>query len=220
MNKHLSHERILSCRYYNGEEIDPFDNKFSMFWNYERGWANGEYENWGTEREDLKRLNLLDWLYNEDGTDPDFKCLLFNRYCHWIGLYGGADEFLKWYEDYYVRPRLTNWQRRANERRLKLITQCRYYKGEKDNPFAGTEDQMKWYYESCWFEQLSESYENARSYRQEAGNNFDYISKKYNVPRSLVGLLFNRYQHWNCMGEVNIEYFRERLIKGYLKVKE
>lgn len=191
-----------------------------MFWHYERGWANGHHENWETERDDLKRLGLSGWLYKEDGTDPDFKCLLFNRYCHWIGLHGGTDSFLKWYEEYYVKPSLTNRQRRANARRPKLIAMCRYYKGEIDNPFKGTEDEMIWYYESCWVEQLSESYENAKFMRIEVGNNFDDVAEKYKVPRSLIGLFLNRYQHWHCMGEVNLEYFRDWLLYSYLKVKE
>ena len=220
MDKQLRHERILSCRYYRGEDKPPVDNKESMFWHYECGWASGQHDNWDTELEELRRLGLSEWLHNNDGTAPDFKCLLFNRYCHWIGLYGGTDDFLKWYDEYYVRPSLTNRQRRAKERRPKLIAQCRYYKGEKENPFEGTEDQMKWYYESCWVELLSDSYENAKPYRYEAGNKFDDIAEKYHMPRSLIGLFLNRYEHWCCMGEVNLEYFREWLLQSYLKIKE
>ena len=119
-----------------------------------------------------------------------------------------------------MRLSLTNRQPRAKERRPKLIEQCRYYKGEKENPYIGTEDQMNWYYESCWVEQLSESYENARSYRYEVGNIFDDIAGKYHIPRSLIGLFLNRYEHWCCMGEVNLEYFREWLLQSYLKIKE
>lgn len=218
MDKRIRHERILSCRYYNGESQAPegIDN---MFWGYECGWANGKHDNWDTEKEDIKRLGLLEWLYKDDGTDPDFKCLLFNRYCHWIGLYGQTDSFLRWYNEQYVKPRLTNRQRRANERRPKLISKCRYYKGESENPFEGTPDQMTWYYEKCWVEELSASYENAKPFRWEAKNYFDEIAEKYNVPRSLIGLFLNRYEHWSCMGEVNVELFKEWLLYNYLKIK-
>lgn len=220
MDKKLRHDRILSCRYYTGDDKEPDDNKTSMFWHYERGWANGQNDSWETEREELKRLGLSEWLHKDDGTDPDFKCLLFNRYCHWIGLYGGTDGFLKWYEEDYVNLSLTNRQRRAKERRPGLIARCRYYKGEKKNPYKGTEDEMKWYYESCWVDQLSESFENAKPLRNEIGNKFEDIAEKYNVPRSLIGLFLNRYEHWHSYGEVNLEYFRDWLLYGYLKLKE
>ena len=64
-----------------------------MFWGYECDWANGKYNNWEWERGEIERLGLSDWLYNNDGTDSDLKCLLFNRYCHWIGLYGQTDKY-------------------------------------------------------------------------------------------------------------------------------
>ena len=209
-------DRILACRYYNGESDPPAETN-SMFWGYECDWVNGKYNNWEWERGEIERLGLSDWLYNNDGTDSDLKCLLFNRYCHWIGLYGQTDEFLRWYNDCYVAARLTNRQRRANERRPNLIAKCRYYKGESENPYDGTPDHMKWYYERCWVEQLADSYENAKPYRMELKNNFDDISEKYNVPLSLIGLFLNRYEHWACMGKVDIEAFRGWVLHEYLK---
>lgn len=220
MDKQLRLEKILSCRYYRGEDKPPVDNRESMFWGYERTWVNSKYENWDTEKEEIMRLGLSEQLYNEDGTAPNFKCLLFNRYCHWIGLYGGIGEFLKWYKNDYVRQSLTNKQQRANKRRPKLIAQCRYYKGEKENPCNGTTDQMKWFYESCWVDQLSESYENAKSYKYEVGIKFDDIAEKYHIPRSLIGLFLNRYEYWCYIGEVNLKYFREWLLQSYLKIKK
>ncbi|MDE6269584.1 MAG: hypothetical protein K2M12_01850 [Muribaculaceae bacterium] len=219
MDKKVRHDRILDCRYYNGEENPPADTN-AMFWHYECGWANGKYEDMETERHDMAALSLELWLYTEDGTDPDLKCLLFNRYCHWVGLHGDPKGFVRWYEESYVRPRKTNRQRRADERRPGLIEKCRYYKGEQDNPYKNTRDEMNWFYESCWVKQLSESYQNADIYKREAGGKFDDISRKYDVPRSLIGLFLNRYEHWACWGEVDIEYFRNWLLHQYLKIKD
>ena len=219
MDKKQRHERILDCRYYNGDEHEPTDNNVSLFWDYERSWVNGEHENWVSERMEINQLGLTDWLYNKDGTNTDLKCLLFNRYCHWVGMHN-TDEFLKWYEKEYVEPSLTNRQQRANKRRPQLIARCRYYKGEAHNPYEGTEDEMKWYYESCWVEQLSNSYEEAKFLRMEVGNHFDDIASKYNIPRSLIGLFMNRFEHWCSMGKVNIEDFRNWLLYSYLKIKE
>lgn len=219
MDKRVRHERILDCRYYNGEDNPPAETN-AMFWHYECGWANGKHENWEGEKKELSDLGLTQWLFENDGTQPDFKCLLFYRYCHWVGMYEGTDGFLRWYADQYVRPRLTNRQRRANNRKKKLTAMCRYYKGEPENPYKGTPDQMTWYYESCWIEQLSASYENAKMFRHEVGNKFDDIAEKYNVPRSLIGLFLNRYEHWASWGEVHLDLFREWLLHGYLKINE
>ena len=217
IDKQHRYERILDCRYYNGEDNPPSEINAS-FWHYECDWANGFHDNWDAEVKELTDLGLVQWLYDDDGTQPDFKCLLFNRYCHWVGMYEGTDGFLRWYADNYVRPRLTNRQRRAEERKPKLIAKCRYYKGEKENPFKNTDDEMKWYYESCWVNQLSDSYRNARQYLYEAGNQFDDIAEKYKVPRSLIGLFLNRYEYWACFGTVDIDAFRSWLIYSYLKV--
>lgn len=107
-----------------------------------------------------------------------------------------------------------------NEQRGKLIERCRYYKykGESENPLKGTPDEMKWYYESCWVEQLSQIYSNAKAFRYEVGHHFDDIAEKYDVPRSRIGLFLDRYEHWSCMGEVHLDLFREWLLYEYLKL--
>lgn len=94
MDKKVRHDRILDCRYYNGEETMPSETN-SMFWHYEHGWANGEHENWESEKQEISHIGLDQWHYEDDGTQSDFKCLLFNRYCHWIGMYGGSEEFVR-----------------------------------------------------------------------------------------------------------------------------
>lgn len=48
MDKALRHERILDCRYYNGEEEAP-SGIDSSFWFYEQLWANNLNYNWEYE---------------------------------------------------------------------------------------------------------------------------------------------------------------------------
>ncbi|MDE6266086.1 MAG: hypothetical protein K2M07_01885 [Muribaculaceae bacterium] len=112
MMKPEVYDRILDCRYYNGENNPPAETN-TMFWNYEHLWARGTDRDWECEKDQLKQLGLWEWLHNNDGTPAALKCLLFNRYCHWIGLYGQPEGFIRWYSENYVEPALTNRQRKA-----------------------------------------------------------------------------------------------------------
>ena len=220
------HSRILRCRFYDGEKEFP-EKKFetftvenpASFWHYEQLWVERMYQdNWDMEIDEMTRLGILS-KFADSSTPRTLIALLYNRWRHWGGAYSEAEEFVKWFfRTYESRP--TNFQRRFERRKKKLITMCRYYKGEQVNPYEGTDDQMKWYYESCWVEQLSTSYENAKMSRHEVGNHFDDIAEKYHVPRSLIGLFLNRYEHWACMGEVNLDLFRDWLLYAYLKIKK
>lgn len=215
MDKALRHERILDCRYYNGEKEAP-EGVNGLFWGYECGWANNPNDHWECEKEDLERLGIA-YFDSEDGTPYELKCLLFNRYCHWVGLYGGPENFLKWYREDYQQPRKTNRQRRAELRKKELIKRCRYYKGEPENPFKNTDKEMIWYYESCWVDQLSNSYKNAESFRWEA-KGLKEFAEKYNIPLSLLGLFLNRYEHWATMGNLNINDFISWVKHCYLNI--
>ena len=217
MDKKTIYDRTLNCRYYNGEEKCP-DGINEMFWGYEQSWVLGHHEHWDMEKEDLKRLGL-EYFEATDGTPYEIKCLLFNRYAHWIGIHDNGESFLKWYIDTYQKPRLTNRQRRALHRKEKLIKSCRLYKGEEKNPYEGTDLQMTWYYEQCWVENLSNSYTNAEVGRNECKHwGLEDLHKKYGVPRSLIGLLVNRYIHWHTLGpDVHIEYFRDWFENVYMK---
>lgn len=226
MNHEDKHSRILRCRFYNGEKEFP-EKKFALFtsenpgtfWYYEQLWVERMYkDNWDMDIDEMTRAGIFSE-FDKSSTPNSLIALLYNRWRHWGGAYSEAEDFVKWmFATYEARP--TNYERRFEQRKKKLTAKCRYYKGEQENPYEGTEDQMKWYYESCWVEQLSESYENAKMFRHEIGNKFDDIAEKYNVPRSLIGLLLNRYEHWCCMGEVNLGYFREWVLQDYLKIKE
>lgn len=226
MKQENKHDRILRCRFYNGEKEFP-EKKFenftaenpASFWDYEQLWVERMYkDNWDMEIDEMTRAGIFS-KFDKSSTPKTLIALLYNRWRHWGGAFSEAGEFVKWFfERYEIRQ--TNYERRYERRKKKLTAMCRYYKGEEENPYEGTPDKMKWYYEKCWVEQLSESYQNAKDFRFEAGNHFNDIAEKYNVPRSLIGLFLNRYEHWACMGSVNLDYFREWLLHSYLKIKE
>lgn len=219
MDKKLKHERILDCRYYNGKGSAP-NNEYALFWEYEQGWANGKYEGWESEKQDILHLGLEHWLYEEDGTHPDFKCLLFNRFCHWIGLYVGPEEFVKWYRESYVLPRLTNRQRRYLQRKEKLLKKCQFYKGEEDCPYKDSKDEHFWKYEKIWVDRLSRSYTNADIWRNELTSykNIQSFVKEHGLPSSYIGLLVNRDLHW--LGFIDEQGFLKSIKRDYLKIKE
>lgn len=217
MNNRLKHERMLDCRYYNGEEKPP-DHEFALFWDYERGWVNGKYEQWDTEKRDLKRLGLENFEPN-DGTQYDFKCLLFNRYYHWN--YGCEPmEFLSWYRNQYQKPRQTNRQRRYLSRKEKLLKSCRFYNGEEVCQYHDDNDIHFWKYEKIWVERLSSSYKHAENWRSELMpyKKIQDFVKKHNLSSSYIGLLINRDLHW--IGIIDETDFLASLEQNYLKLKK
>lgn len=215
MDKASRHNRILDCRYYNGEDECP-QGISEMFWFYESVWANGDSQTWEEEKYDFKRLGLSNFEEN-DGTPPELKYLLYNRYRHWNGIFS-VDEFRDWYNTQYQQPRKTNRQRRTEVRKGNLIAQCRYYNGEESNPFENTPFQMIWYYESCWVEQLSESFENAEIYYWHVRQaNLEQFAHKHKIPRSLLGLFLNRYEYWHSYDKLNVESFINWIVEVYIK---
>ena len=220
MDKNNRHERILDCRYYNGEDEAPQGISVS-FWGYEQIWVESKYhDNWDYEKEDLKRLGIENF-DAEDGTPYSLKCLLFNRYCHWCGLYGGAEAFIKWYREQYQQPRLTNRQRRFRKRETELEKRCRFYKGEKVCPFQeGSKDEHFWKYERIWVERLSQSYTYADKWREELTpyKKIQAYVKEHGLPSSFIGLLVNRDLHW--LGRIDEQDFLASIKRDYLKIKE
>ena len=85
------------CRYYKGEEINPFEGKDqnkAMFWFYEKYWVNFKTQaannnEAGKHKENLISEYLTDYIncglsnfsFN-DNTPVTLKALLFNRYNH------------------------------------------------------------------------------------------------------------------------------------------
>ena len=217
MDKKLRHERILDCRYYNGEDCPP-DNEYALFWNYERGWANGELEGWDGEKRELKSIGLENFEPN-DGTQYDFKCLLYNRYCHWSYMFEPED-FLSWYIEKYQKPRLTNRQRRYLSRKEALIKRCRFYKGEEECPFAEAKEEHFWKYERIWVDRMAQSYTFADNWRTELipYKELQAYVKEHGLPSSYIGLLINRDKHW--LGMFNEQDFLASIKQDYLKIKE
>ena len=90
-----------------------------------------------------------------------------------------------------------NQEYTKEERRKHLIEQCKYFKGEKENPYAGTSHELMWDYESVWVEKLTESSQEAEKFdRRRASEHLAPLPEKYGVPSSLVGLLLGRYRYW------------------------
>lgn len=200
---------ILECRYYNGEPDNPFSQKLSAFeaelWYYERFWV-GEYD-----KEDTKLVHeanknyekeLLDFEPN-DGTPIELKALLWSRYEQWTS--GSLDGFKKWYLKYY-QSRPTNRQRRAEERRKTLIPMCRYYKGEEQCPSQKKE--LFRSYEKKWVEDLSYSYTRGDAWRKTCEEKqLRAFAYKYNIPTTLIGLLYGRFMHWGSGYETTEDFY-------------
>lgn len=83
-----------------------------------------------------------------------------------------------------------------------MIKQCRYYKGEEENPFEGADQDKSlfWYYEEMWVNRFKGDYIDEQMTRVRylafpsvANANKGKLSA---VPVSLQLLLFNRYVHW------------------------
>lgn len=81
-----------------------------------------------------------------------------------------------------------------------LLAYCRYYKGEKVNPYEGKNQNkaMFWFYEMSWVNESSKSEPNfsdtLTEYLNRGFANFNYND---GVPITLKALLFNRFEHWN-----------------------
>lgn len=75
---------------------------------------------------------------------------------------------------------------------------CRYYKGEKENPYKGGNKALFWEYERAWIDLSIDENDNA------LGDMLDeYIAAglsefeiRDGIPATLKALLFNRYGHW------------------------
>lgn len=82
-----------------------------------------------------------------------------------------------------------------------LLHYCRYYKGEKENPFEGTKG-MLWQWEKSWILILAGNNEKDEEYMSQILE--DYImaglkdfEKWDGTPITLKALLYNRFDHWN-----------------------
>lgn len=96
-----------------------------------------------------------------------------------------------------------------------LLAVCRFYDGEKENPFPEGNPYMFWGYERMWVEAKGGeiSPPDAREYYDHLG--LKDFSPGDGVPLSLRLLLFSRYLHW--MGGYGEDSDREGFKKFYLE---
>ena len=220
---HLPPPECMKDEYDIPAEKVAFLQNAATFFYYEKMWIervlNCGYNFFKHAVQEYEQYKMSDFAVG-DGTPKELKAFLFNRYNYWGGhLEMGGSEFRKFYTQYY-QTRATNRERRAEQRRPKLISKCRYYKGEKKNPYEGSDIAMFWTYEESWVTDLSKSYRNGDAWKKELT---EYLGEDFNkndgVPQSLKGLLLNRYLHWCVMGNFDKNDFINWYYKNYLKSK-
>lgn len=166
---------ILQCRYFKGEAEPPqsLPEGYALMWDYEMRWVQLNLENDEMLKhfdEDIKALMLE--TKPGDQTPLTLKALLCNRYLHWGG-YAPLEEELKNFEEWYVNHYQlwkTNREHRADKRRPKLISRCRYYNGEDCCPYTKSDNILMWQWEKEWVEALAYSYSNREGYFKELMN--------------------------------------------------
>lgn len=102
---------IQFCRYYKGEEENPYkDGDKAYLWDYERVWVKETLASYKNEDVSFFSPMLDEYLAcglrefeQMDDTPVTLKALLFNRYCHWNGLpmVDCAKSFKRWYNEFY-----------------------------------------------------------------------------------------------------------------------
>lgn len=82
-------------------------------------------------------------------------------------------------------------------KRDKLLTSCRYYKGEKENPYKDDNKALFWEYEKKWLEMFLDESDTLVAYRDEYEKDglLDFESKD-DVPTTLKAMLYNRFLYW------------------------
>lgn len=97
-----------------------------------------------------------------------------------------------------------------------FVKQCRYYTGEKENPFQEGIKSLLWDYEKKWVEFNQNP--NDESFLEEIISEYQTIGlTKFNeddgVPMTLKALLLNRYMYWN---DGNVDHFKQWYKENYL----
>ena len=104
------------------------------------------------------------------------------------------------------------------KQRQELINQCRYYKGEEENPYEDEDgdSSLFWFYEQKWVQFSLKGRSNdmqlfLQEYESAGGSDFP------NVPSSLIALLFNRYCHFGgASPRSQMENFKKLIRNSYL----
>lgn len=82
-------------------------------------------------------------------------------------------------------------------KRDELLTSCRYYKGEKENPYKDGNKALFWEYEKKWLDMFLGESQTLIAYRDEYVKDglLDFESKD-DVPTTLKAMLYNRFLYW------------------------
>lgn len=99
-------------------------------------------------------------------------------------------------------------------KRDELLTSCRYYKGEKENPYKDGNKALFWEYEKKWLDMFLDESQTLIKYRDEYVKDglLDFESKD-NVPTTLKSILYNRFLYWS---EGSPDEFRKFYKEQYL----
>ena len=103
--------------------------------------------------------------------------------------------------------------------REKLMELCRYYKGEKENPYKGEQNKAcLWSYERAWLLEFTKPQSRLlMSYlSQYTAVGLTCFSTDDNVPITLKALLFNRYARTQYSNYEAVESFKRFYNKYYL----
>lgn len=99
---------------------------------------------------------------------------------------------------------------------------CRYYKGEKENPFEGKDQNkaMLWFYERTWVFDTLKAYENNVDVFSDILDEYVNVGlgtfqQADGVPASLKAVLFNRYAKGGNSLQDEVEPFKKFYNKYY-----
>ena len=96
-------ELIKSCRYYKGEDHNPYENgDEAAFWEYERTWVDmmlAESDALVRSWDEYSASGLADF-EKHDGVPALLKALLYSRFVYWLT--GTASEFKNFYKHRYL----------------------------------------------------------------------------------------------------------------------
>jgi hypothetical protein len=99
-------QRILDCRYYNGEQECPFEGMNACYWDYERIWVTESipHSEFSDEIDILKKMGVIDELHGE-GTPEGILAILYSRFVHWGESNGTRESVCNWIRNgYQQRP--------------------------------------------------------------------------------------------------------------------
>lgn len=195
-------------------------------WFYEKYWVNEQMNQGNNSAYDKDRIEEYCAYGNkdfeaDDGTPISIKALLWNRYYHWGGWLSDQESFRNWYRTYYHKHKI-NREHRADKRRPKLITMCRYYHGEENDPwsFSNSSDVLTWrstYWrrEKEWVEGMSRSYNAFKPHYPDIDTleflHLEDYFKNQKVPRTLISHILSWHLH---ISEGNM-FDKEQAIKVY-----